>query len=425
MHPPRSFRARLGLIAGGGLALRLLYTLAFSRGLPVTGDALTYRLVAERLAAGDGFVRPPHPGLPAPLGTGPTAEHPPLFELLLGAVDRLGIDSVLAQKSAMCAVGTVTVVLIGLAARLVAGERAGLLAGGIAALYPFLWVADGSLMSESLYGALIAGALVLAISFARSPTPRPALALGAVVGLAALTRGEALLLVVLLVLPLALSRRLPWGRRAALAAMAVAATVLVIAPWTVRNALTFDRFVPIAASTSSAIAGANCDDSYHGRFLGLWQFQCYGRRPPGDESEKAAVYRRRGLDYVDAHSGRLPVVLAARLGRVWDLYHPLQQVKYEYFEGRSRTASKLGLIAYYPLLLLALAGAILIRRRRGPLLPLLALPLTVSVTALLAYGLTRFRFAAEPAIVVLAAVALDRLVAQRASARAGTLTAPG
>jgi hypothetical protein len=37
----------------------------------------------------------------------------------------------------------------------------------------------------------------------------------------------------------------------------------------------------------------------------------------------------------------------------------------------------------------------------------------VTITALLSYGSTRFRFAAEPSIVVLAAVAADALVRRR------------
>jgi Dolichyl-phosphate-mannose-protein mannosyltransferase len=426
----RGFAGALAAIAAAGFGLRLLYVLAYSKGLPVTGDALTYHLVAGRLAAGDGFVRPVHAGLPAPLGIGPTAEHPPLFELLLAALDRVGVDSVLGQKAAMCVVGTATVVLVGLAARDLAGKRAGLIAAALAAAYPLLWVAEGSLMSESLYGALMAGLLLAAIRFARAPGPRGAALLGALAGLATLTRGEALLLAPILLLPLALTRALPVGRRAGLAAASLVAMALVLAPWTIRNAIRFDRPVIVSTNSSALLAGANCRSSYHGRFLGLWQFRCYGRRPPGDESRKAAVYRRRGLDYARDHAGRLPLVLAARMGRVWDLYRPGQQVNYEYFEGRSKTASRLGLIAYYPLLVLAIAGALLLRRGRRPLLPVLALPALVSVTALLTYGLTRFRFAAEPALVVLAAVALDAAVAaallrRRTSSGAATSSISG
>jgi hypothetical protein len=58
-------------------------------------------------------------------------------------------------------------------------------------------------------------------------------------------------------------------------------------------------------------------------------------------------------------------------------------------------------------------GAVILRRRRTSLLPLLALPVMVTVTAACAYGITRFRAPAEITIVVLAAVAVDHLYRQR------------
>ena len=64
----------------------------------------------------------------------------------------------------------------------------------------------------------------------------------------------------------------------------------------------------------------------------------------------------------------------------------------------------------------AVAGAWLLRRRGRPLAILLVPLAMVTLTALLTYGSTRFRFAAEPSIVVLAAVAVDALMSRRRSA---------
>jgi 4-amino-4-deoxy-L-arabinose transferase-like glycosyltransferase len=260
---------------------------------------------------------------------------------------------------------------------------------------------------------LVAGSLWAALRFARVPGWRPAAALGALVGLAALTRGEAVLLVPILLLPLALTARLPWRERGRLAAVMVAGTVLVIAPWTARNLAKFEDPVLISTNSNATFIGSNCDATYHGDALGLWRFDCYAGKPAGDESQQATYYRKRGLDYARDHAGRLPVVLAVRFGRVWDLYRPRQAVAYEFVEGRSRWASRFGLALYYPTLLLAIFGVIVLRRRGRRLVPLLAFPVTVTAVALLYYGITRFRFLAEPALIVLAAVALDEFVARR------------
>jgi 4-amino-4-deoxy-L-arabinose transferase-like glycosyltransferase len=406
---PDGFWARLALILAGALALRVLYTVLVAQDIPVIGDALTYHLLGGRIADGHGFERAPHPQL-APfegwVPGQPTAEHPPLFPLLIGAITKLGANGYLAQKLVLCLFGTVTVAFIGLAGRELAGERIGLVAAGIAALYPFLWVVDGSLMSETLYGTLLAATMWLAVRFARRPSVALAAAIGALASLAALTRGEALLLVPLLLLPLAVRAAAGWRNRALLAAVSVGAFVLVLTPWTVRNLSVFEEPVLISTNGSAVFVGSNCEPVYYGEFIGLWNFNCYGKAPGGDESQAAVAYRDRGFEYARDHAGRVPLVVGVRFLRVWDLFRPGQQASYETLEGRSETASRIGLAVYYPLLVLAVAGAVLLRRRRQPLWPLLAFPVMVSVTAIAIYGVTRFRFAAEPALCVLAAVAL-------------------
>ena len=401
--------ARLLLILAGALALRLLYTALVADDIPVIGDALTYHLLGAQIADGHGFERALHPQLAAYenwVPGQPTAEHPPLFPLLIGLITKAGATGFLSQKLVLCFVGTATVGFVGLAGRELGGAAIGLVAAGIAALYPFLWVVDGSLMSETLYGALLAATLWLAIRFARRPSLGLAAGIGALASLAALTRGEALLLVPLLLLPLAFAAATTWRGRAAFAAVAVGAFVLVLLPWTIRNLTVFEEPVLVSTNGSAVFVGSNCDAVYHGDFIGLWNFDCYGEAPTGDESEQALEYRDRGFDYAREHAGRVPVVMGARFLRVWDLFKPGQQASYEKLEGRSETASRLGLAAYYPLLLLAVAGAVLVRRRAWPLWPLLAFPVMVSITAVLTYGVTRFRFAAEPALCVLAAVAV-------------------
>jgi hypothetical protein len=420
--------ARLALILAGALVIRVLYTLLVAQDIPVIGDALTYHLLGGNIADGKGFERAPHPQLAPYEGWRPgvpTAEHPPLFPLLIGLITKLGATGYLAQKLLLCAVGTATVGFVGLAGREAGGPKTGLVAAALAAAYPFLWVADGSLMSETLYGVLLAAALWLALRFARRPSLGLAAGLGALVGLAALTRGEALLLAPLLLLPLAVRAGAAWRSRLTLAAVALGAFALVLAPWTIRNLTVFEEPVLISTNGNAVFVGSNCDAVYHGDFTGLWNFDCYGSAPAGDESEQAVAYRERGFDYARDHAGRLPAVMAVRFLRVWDFYRPLQQTTYESLEGRSETAGRIGLAFYYPLLLLAAAGAVILRRRRAPLWPLLVFPVMVTITAVLIYGVTRFRFAAEPALCVLAAVALASLPAAVAARRRNTSVSAG
>src|SRR3954452_21582673 len=406
---PGSFTARLALAVALGLIVRVAYVLIAARKIAPIGDAVTYHEWARTIAAGTGWVHVPHPeiGL-VNVDPTPSAEHPPLFSLLLAGLWKLGLHSYTGEKLAMCVVGSATVALTALAAREAAGERAGLIAGALAAVYPLLWVADGSLLSESLYGPLLAGAMWAAIRFARQPRVGLGLAIGALVGLAALARGEALLLVFALFIPLGLgAASLPSARRWLMVAAMVGGMVVVIAPWTIRNLTTFNDPVLISTNSNATFAGANCDRTYHGDSIGTWRLDCYGGNPTGDESEQATFYRKAGLSYARDHAGRVPVVAAVRFLRVWDLYRPRQQIAYEFLEGRSRWASRLGLLVYYPTLVLAVAGVFVLRRRGEPTLPLTAFVILTALVAVIYYGITRFRFAAEPALIVLAAVPVD------------------
>ena len=388
----RGFERRLALIALAGLAVRVAYAV-HNRDYTVQGDALTFHLEGGYVAGGDGFHN---------ITDGaPTAEHPPLHILLIALVDLLGGHSFLSQRIVLCVVGTGSVVLIGLAGRLLGGERLGLLAAAVAAVYPMLWLADGSLMSETTYALFISAALVCALAYRRGPSVRLAAALGALIALAALTRGEGLALLVLVGLPVT------WRRWRHLAAVVLAA-VVVLAPWTVRNLTTFERPFLISTNSESLWAGTNCERTYYTDQVGAWVLACYGPAPSGDESEQAVVYRDRGLRYMRHHLGRLPVVVAARLGRLWDVFQPWSQgTFFSGLEGRRPGATHFGLVVYWVLLPLAIAGALLLRARRHELWILLAPVLMVTLVGATTYGTTRFRMAAEPSIVLLAAVALE------------------
>jgi hypothetical protein len=213
--------------------------------------------------------------------------------------------------------------------------------------------------------------------------------------------------------PLVWRRREGWrpqGWRPAL--VAVLAFAVVLTPWTVRNWITFDRPVAIATNSGTAVAGANCDATYaSGDMLGGWYPPCIQEHPGKNEAEHHAEALRDGVRYAGDHLGRLPVVLAARLGRVWSVYKP-----FAIPEGRSVRVQKAGVVMFFVLLPFAVAGAFVLRRRGVVTWILLAPFMIVAVTALLTYGNLRFREPAELCTVVLAAVALDELLRRRQAA---------
>ncbi|HEX8743143.1 MAG TPA: glycosyltransferase family 39 protein [Thermoleophilaceae bacterium] len=408
MRPvPGSFRARLAAVVAAATALRLLYVLVLARTVPMAGDSSFFHGEANLIAEGEGFVEPfVHTAYGIDVAT---AAHPPLYSLWLSLASLTGADGLLEHRSLGALTGGACIVVIALLGRRVGGERVGLAAAGIAALYPLLVAADGALMSESLYGLLVASALLVALRLHERRDLASAAILGALIGLAALTRGEALLLLVLLALPIALAGG---RRRVARAALACAACAAVLAPWTIRNASAFDRLTLIAHNDSTVLAGANCPATYGGRDLGSWRFDCISERRTLREGDQAARWRSEGLDYARDHAGRLALVVPVRVLRTWDLYQPRRQV--EFAESRARWAERAGVAAYFLLLPLAVAGGVrLFSRARPALLVLLAPAAVVTISSAVGYGVPRFRHAFEPSLVVLAALGLVALLERR------------
>jgi 4-amino-4-deoxy-L-arabinose transferase-like glycosyltransferase len=398
-----SFGRGLALIAAAGLAARLAYALLLVKSKPLLGDALEFHLQANLLADGKGYIQP---FLYEATGTvRASADKPPLYPFLEAGVSLLGGRTWAWHQLVGCLAGTGTVAVVGLVGRRAAGPRAGLIAAGLAAAYPLLVAADGSLRSESVYALCIALVLLAALAYREAPSARGAALLGVAVAAAALTRGEALVLLVLLALPLCGPRR---------AAVAAAACVVVLAPWLARCWIVFDRPVLISTNVGGLLAGANCDATYHGALIGQWDFGCIPPPVHANEALEAERLRDRGLSYARHHAGRLPVVVAARLGRSFELFRPREQARQEaFFEGRNLRVEQAGVACYYALVLLAAYGVVVLRRRDGPWLILLAPVALVVFVTVISYGFTRLRVAAEPALVVLAAVALDAVAARR------------
>jgi 4-amino-4-deoxy-L-arabinose transferase-like glycosyltransferase len=439
----RSFLVALGAIAGLALVVRIIFIVVVDPTVPPLGDASAYRLLAEQLAHGQGYIRP-FDNLLLHVHR-PTAEYPPLFPLLLALPVRAGVHSVEGLRIFVAFVGAGTVALVGLLGRRVASPAAGLIAAALAAIYPMLFLSEATLMAESLYVALVTIVLLAAYRAFDEPTRARFAALGLAIGLATLTRAEGLLLGIIVVVPLALwLRDLPGRERAARALIALGIAVVVLLPWTLRNVVHFHTFIPVSNNVSTLIDGANCDATYRGEQIGLWRetFSQPGTRatnlpqsqacfegfdiadPNFDEAQAARTHTRAGLNYARDNVSALPKVAAVRVLRTWAAYAPRQQIDFESLEGRPRAWQLRGTVMYWILVPFAVAGAVVLRRRRRLLWPLAATAVTVTVVSAMTYGQQRFRIAAEPAILVLGAVALEAIWnAWRASrARSDSLT---
>lgn len=396
----------LGLAALAAFVRSVYVVVAGAQRIRVIDDALWYHLQANFIAKGQWFRDPI--ALAYSFRSHPSAAHPPLYPLVLSAASAVGWTSVRAHELVGCVIGAGTVVVVALVANELGGRRCALIAGALACLYPPLWINDGGLMSEGLFALVIACVLFATYRFARRPGVGRGAVLGLTLGLAALTRAEAILLVPLLALPVVLLRA-RWHRFVVLAVVLLA-TAVTVAPWVGRNLATFSRPVTLSTGDGILLAGANCHDSYYGPGIGLWSARCPGRGPAGDESVVSAFRRHEAVTYARRHSLRVPVVVGVRLARVWEAYDPLANARINADDLRPEWARYLALGSYYAVLPFALVGGLVAWRRRVWLLPVVSMAVFVSMTAMLAWGSERFRVPVEVVLVICASIALDRLL---------------
>jgi 4-amino-4-deoxy-L-arabinose transferase-like glycosyltransferase len=295
--------------------------------------------------------------------------------------------------------------------------------------------------------------------FWNRPTYGAAALLGFVIALAALTRAEALLLLGFMVVPLAwgLRRRgVTLRRQVILVVVSGVVGLATISPWLVYNLARFEEPVFMTSGTGAVLLAGSCDPAFYGEFMGYYGANCYDEyirsgavlgdpRLPRcdqsavdaaqtdpldrsreqldqvarcypdpltmDESQRDKISRDLAVKYIEGHRRQLPVVMAARVGRAWDAYVPLQNTRLDVdVEGRGRVASWAGLWFYYAELPFAIYGAVLLWRRRIPLSPLLSMAGVITVTAAITFGVTRYRVPVDVMIAVLAAVGIDALL---------------
>lgn len=390
------------------------------------GDAAYYHYQARALAAGDGYAD----GYRWASFDGwvvPSASHPPAFATYLAGWTLLGIDSPQGHRIAASLLGLVTIAGCAGAAFRLAGDRAAICAAAIAALYPNIWINDTQLLSEALAQAAVACFLYAAVRCWQERTWQWAAAAGVAAAVSTLTRNEQFVLFGVLLILLVFRRGQAVWEGIRLAAVAGIAGLLLIAPWVVRNLTTFDQTTIFTTGIGGALSAASCDETYSGDKLG-WYHDCFTPPHPNatdsegrpihvdedgnvlDETGRDAEPYRQGTAYIREHLSEYPKVVAARVGRLWGWFRPVQTTRFEInVESRGGWQSWLALGGLYALEVGGVAGLVVMRRRRLPISPALSLVGVATFGAAITFGVGRYRSTAEVALVVAASVAASAL----------------
>ncbi|MFM5930786.1 MAG: glycosyltransferase family 39 protein [Novosphingobium sp.] len=395
----RRFSRMLAAIVLFAIAVRLAIRAALGTQAYWQDGYGLYARLAVQLSGGRGY---------AFAGGPPTAYRVPLYPLFVAATS--GGTNAWGLIAAQALVSGLTVGLTGMIARHLAGDRAGLLAALVLALWPYSAWHDLSLQETGLFACLSALATLLAMQAPRSR--RAALAAGLAMGLAMLTRAT--------LLPWA-ALAIGWiGWRAGLrkAALALAALLLTLSPWLAWSWQVTGNPVLGTESGAQLYAGnhALTFTAYPARSIDESRAVIFAAHTPAEKSQLAALradplatdrwYRSRALAEIAAHPGRF---LHGAARKLWAAFGPWPSPRHGF---RADLAYAAG---WLPFAGLAAAGLWLRRRHwRDDLPATLHLP-AFMLTSALFWAQTAHRSAIDFALAVFAGIALSHLLPRMAA----------
>ncbi len=390
------------------LAIRVAWVLSVRRVGLAFGDALNYHVAATSVSQGKGYQT---------LQNAPTARWPPGYTTVLAGVYRVfGVDARWGELL-NALIGAITVVLLVVVVERWVDRTTAIVAGAILTVLPGPIIWTDLVVSETLYTMLFVLTFVV-LSHAAPRWPW-LVAIGVVIGLGALVRGEAMTWGLL---PIVLWRKqfslAELGKRVAAIA---AAAIVVLLPWTIRNAVTMNAFVPLATNSSETLWAGHNPDATGGQVYPPDAFYEPFNDVPDTEWElrTTGALRHDALSYMIRHPARELELIPLKLIHLnrGDSY-ALDWVNTGADVGPISpiNAERIGVLAdlgYFGLLTMTILGVVFLGRSfwREAVGRCIA---TSFVTALVLYGFVyygnyRYRLAYEPLMVVVTATLVTRM----------------
>lgn len=393
-------RIRIGLIVvlAAAFLLRLALILAFKTyAHPVAWE---YETIANNLLAGQGYSY-------VFLKTTYLSFNTPLFGFLCAGIYAVTNHSFLAILLVQSFFTIALSLLIFKIANLVFNKQVGIVAASLVAFHPGLMYYDVfNLLPLSIDSFLIATISFLLLKNRERPNLPAMSLLGAVIGMATLSRGIAGVLLLVVVMYFGLfARSIPFKYRLKVVTCIVCATIIVLTPWLIRNYRIHKQFVFIASTGSenfwrgnNLMATGTSYDEHKNKILDLWPEDFRQRIYVLTEIQQRDFFEREAWGFIRANPLKAAKLYVRKIYYFWwfspqsgIIYPQKYLAMYKYF--------------YVPLVSFFLIGvffALVSARkavRANPLI-LLSVPLTICLAQSLFYVEGRHRWLIEPVMII-------------------------
>ncbi len=375
------------------------------------GDGRQYHAWAVEIAGGDWIGRE-------------VFYQAPLYPYFLAAVSTVFGSGAEALRIVQAVLGAASCVLVAHAGRRFFSDRAGLAAGVLLALYPPALFFDGLVQKASLGLFLLSSLLALLGELPRRSGRLWPVAAGAVLGLLALTRENALILVPVLVAWLSLEPRQRTRRERGLrAALFVAGLALLLVPVGLRNLAVGGRFLVTTAQLGPNFYIGN-NPAANGRYRPLVLGRQDARVERRDATELAEAnlglaldpgevsryWLREALSYVASDPGGWTALLLKKAFLVVHKREVVDTEAIEVYREESRLLDVLSALLHFGVLgPLALFGVWASRGEARRLWVLYAVAAAVAASLVAFYVVARYRFQLVPVAVLFAGAGLVEL----------------
>ena len=423
-----------GVLVAAILVVALVLRVASAERTPYrpVNDAGSYLTLASYIAHTGDYSLRRSPGSGAGGTRGPSAYYAPGYPYFLALVDLIDGHAVRRgpaigpARISQAVLGTITVALIGLVAFELFGETAGVIALGLAAVYPVLTELSGTLVAENLLTPLVLAALYTALRSrrARSTATRYGwvAGTGVLTGLAVLTHENAALILLALIPAVGTAgagEKSFKPRSLAAPALLVGLTALTILPWTIRNAVEMHSFIPVSDETGITLVGTYNVASAHDPqvpykwriFYGIPGERTLIRESPHlTEPQIGAKLQSQALNYISKHPFSPLVVAYHNTLRMFELEGTFAWIASASAISLTTPVARLGVISFWVLCLLALGG---LATRLGRSAPgwVWIIPVLLALSVILVNVETpRFREPVDPFLVLLASAGLATVV---------------
>ncbi len=362
---------------------------------------------------------------------------PPIYPLTVTLYQVLGASTIDQYRVRGVAIGlALFLAMIALTQRLFS-NRVALTAGIISAVSINLINGDLNLYPETLASLWLILCIWSMATWLDTRKWRWALAAGSTSGMAALTRGELVMLIPISIgVVLVTHRKTIFGGEtgsrfcAALPAVAVAAAAIaVMIPWWATTAHLTGSPVLTTTGGGAHITYGACPDTFYRNDFAYSSLICLFPRADyfsreeldaaGVTSDNTQALDPAGPSFIREHLSDYPAVMAGRLGRSLGLYSPGDQAERTKSYGEAPAGVGVWVwLEWVALCLLAIPGAAVLWHRSRTRLLLLGCYIAPSLVGIaVGVGYTRYRTVFLPLIVMLAAAGLTSALSKRKVSR--------